>query len=217
MQVGVQFRKWNRKEAEAVFQKAVTAAQLIQDPLLRSERLAQIAGQWRLINQEKGREVLRKAEDVPRKPYQQSKAILDSGNEIYKETIEKDLKLLEKSFQFVQGNKNPRLLTDISLAWFWIDPAKAQEVAVLIDSKETRVKVLRLMARQAAKTKPEMSRGLLEKAVQEALAMEGLKEKIPALRAIAEDWASLDSGKAKATYLLAYQAAERIEQINPRF
>jgi hypothetical protein len=217
MQVGTQLRKWNRKEAEAVFQKAVTAAHLIQDPSLKSQRLAQIARQWQLINKEKGREVLMKAEAVPSKPYQRAKAILDSGKENYKETIEKYLKLLEKAFQFAQGNKNHRILTEMALAWSWIDVAKAQEILALIDSREARVEALRAMARQTAKTKPEMSRGFLEKAVQEATGMEGLKEKIPALHAVAGDWVSVDSGKAKATYLLAYQAAERIDQITPKF
>jgi hypothetical protein len=62
-----------------------------------------------------------------------------------------------------------------------------------------------------------MSRGFLEKAVQEAASLEGLREKIPALREIAGDWVEIDLGKAKSVYLLAYGAAERTDLINPKF
>jgi hypothetical protein len=215
LQVSIQLRKWNRKDAEAAFQKSLTAAESIQDSSLRRQRIIQIAQQWQLINGDKGREILKKAAASPDNPGGRAKIRMDSGKAFYKETIEKDIKLLEKARQFIQGNKNPRILTEVALAWSWIDGGKAEEALALIDSREARVKALRALARQAGKSKPEVARGFLEKAAQEAAAIEGLKEKIPALHEIAVDWAALDPGKAKATYLLAYRAAERVDQISP--
>jgi hypothetical protein len=215
LQVSIQLRKWNRKDAEATFQRSLTAADSIQDSTLRRQRVIQIAQQWQLINSDKGREILKKAAASPDNPGEWAKSRLDMGKAFYKETIERDLKLLEKARQFSQGNKNPRVLTDVALAWSWIDVGKAEEVLALIDSREARVKALRVLARQAGKSKLEVARVFLEKAAQEAMAIEILKEKIPALHEIAADWATIDPGKAKANYLLAYRAAERVDQISP--
>ncbi|MCX5908781.1 MAG: hypothetical protein NTY64_16790, partial [Deltaproteobacteria bacterium] len=61
LKVGAQLGKWNRQEAEVVFQKTLAATDALQDSSLKGRRLWQLAGEWRRVNQEKGREVLGKA------------------------------------------------------------------------------------------------------------------------------------------------------------
>ena len=119
------------------------------------------------------------------------------------------MKSLEKEIQLAKESKSPRLLTEIALAWSWVDSDKAQEIAELIDPKEPRVRALRGLAAQKAKTEPGLASALLEKAGREALAIEGLGEKISALRSVAADWARLDLNKAKAAYQLVFLTAEK--------
>jgi hypothetical protein len=42
LQIGIQLKKWNRKGAEALFQKAVSSAVQIRDQRLKGQRLFQI-------------------------------------------------------------------------------------------------------------------------------------------------------------------------------
>lgn len=66
LQVGSQYKKWNRREAEALFQKTFLATGNLGDVSLRAQRFLQLAQQWRVINQEKGKEVLISAEKEAR-------------------------------------------------------------------------------------------------------------------------------------------------------
>ena len=211
LKVSVQFRKWDRKEAEASFEKSLKAAEKIQDSSLKGQRMVQIAREWQLVNKEKGKEVLRKAADTPVSPYQRAKSILDWAKLIHKESVDKNMKLLEKALIFARESKSPLLLSEIALGWSWVDAGKAQDILEQIDSKEARVRALRRMAGQMAKTQPGLATSLLEKASQEALAIDGLGEKISALRGVAADWAGLDSARAKATYQLTFQEAEKAD------
>ena len=211
LQTGIQFRKWNRKEAEGAFEKTLRAAEKIPDPSLRGQRMVQIAREWHLVNKDKGKDVLRKAAEDPGSPYRRAKSLLDFGKLIHKESIDKDLKLLEKSLPLAHESKNPRLLGEIALGLSHVDADKAQDILGQIGSKGARVNALRRMAEQKAKTQPSLTASLLEKATQEALAIEGLGEKISALRGLATDWAGLDPARAKATYHLIFQAAEKAD------
>ncbi len=67
LQVGTQLGKWNRKEAEAVFQKALTATADIIDPALKAQRMLQLGQQWKVFDRSRGKEVLKKAESEARK------------------------------------------------------------------------------------------------------------------------------------------------------
>ena len=60
LQISLQLRKWDRKGAEASFEKALKAAEKIPDPSLKGQRIIQIAREWQLINGEKGKEVLQR-------------------------------------------------------------------------------------------------------------------------------------------------------------
>ncbi len=62
LQIGSQVRKWNRKEAQAIFQSAFSSTTQIQDPSLRVQRLLQLTLQWQTIDPERAQEVLKKAE-----------------------------------------------------------------------------------------------------------------------------------------------------------
>jgi hypothetical protein len=211
LQASVQLRKWNRKDAEAAFEKTLKAAEKIPDPSLRGQRMVQIAREWQVINREKGKEILRKAVEAPGLPSQQARSLLNWAKLIHKESIEKDLKLLEKYMQFAQERKNSRLLAEIALAWSWVDAGKSLDVVGQIDSKEARVIALRQAAVKQSKTQPALGASFLEKASREALAIEGLGEKISALRGIAADWEGSDPARAKATYQLIFQTAEKAD------
>jgi len=67
LQVGAQLRKWNRKEADGVFQRTLSATAQIPNPALKAQRLLQLAQQWQLLDRKKGKEVLKKAEREARK------------------------------------------------------------------------------------------------------------------------------------------------------
>ena len=217
LQAGVQFRKWSRHESERIFDKALKASEKISDPPLRGRRMMQIAKEWQLCNREKGKEVLRRAPETSGSPYGRAKTVLDFSKLYYKEHIEKDMKILEKKLSFAQESKNPRLLTETALAWSWVDSGKAQEIVAQIDSKENRVKALCGLARQKVKSNPALAASLLEIASQQAMAIDGLEEKISALRGVAGDLANLDSGKAKASYQLIFQAAQRADSVSAGF
>jgi hypothetical protein len=211
LQASVHLRKWNRKEAEGAFEKTLKAAEKIPDPSLRGQRMIQIAREWQLVNKEKGKEVLRKAADASGSPYRRAKSLLDWAKLIYKESTEKDLKLLEKALQIAQESKSSGILSEIALAWSWVDAGKTLDIVGQIDSRGARVKALRQTAVKKAKAQPALGASLLEKASREALAIEGLGEEISALRGIAADWAGSDPARAKATYQLIFQIAEKAD------
>ncbi|MDH4265213.1 MAG: hypothetical protein OEW45_06205 [Deltaproteobacteria bacterium] len=66
LQVGTRLQKWNRKKAEDVLHKTLGAAEKIKDPALRAQRVLQLARQWHILDKEKGKEVLKKAEGEAR-------------------------------------------------------------------------------------------------------------------------------------------------------
>jgi hypothetical protein len=217
LQAGVQFRKWSRKEAEGAFEKTLKAAEKISDSHLQGKRMMQIAREWQLFNPEKGKEVLRKAAEPPQSAYARAKSVLDWAKLFYKESIDNQLKALEKATQLAQENKHPILLSESSLIWSNIDWGKSQEVIGQIDSKEARVKALCAAAGRKAKSDPALTASLLERASREALTAEGLQEKIAALRGVAAEWARLDKSKARETYQVILQTAEKADSASAGF
>lgn len=217
LQAGIQFRKWSRQQPEGVFEKALNAAEGIPEPSLRGQRMIQIAKEWQLSNRERGKEILRRGADVPGSNYRRAKTGVDWYNLFYKESIEKDLKTLEKTLSLAQETKNPRLLTEVALVWSGVDSGKAQEIVAQIEPREYKAKALRGLARQIARNNPALAASLLEKAGQEAMAVEGLGERISALRGVAADWSELDSARAKAVYQMIFQTAERADSISSGF
>jgi hypothetical protein len=255
LQVGTQLRKWNRKAAESVFQKTISATAQIPNASLRGRRLLQLALQWQILDPAKGQEVLKMAENEARKniflpgkdekiltdifltqarlnpaavlsqarkagsPSIQARVLLEGARVLHKGSVEENVRALEKGLQFAQRKKNPRLTAEIATAWFSLEPAKGLEVLAQVEPKENRVQTLRQMVWQSVSLRKERGEGqrLLERAIQEALGIEGLGEKIKSLGEIARDWVGLDKERAKSTYLQAYQLVEKAEISSPKF
>jgi hypothetical protein len=255
LQVGSQLRKWNRKGADPVFQKALSTTAQIPYASLRVRRLLQLAQQWQILDPAKGQEVLKMAEIEARKnisplgknekilvdilmaqahvdpeavlsqarkaasPSTQARLLLESAKVRHKVSIEENVKALEKGLQFAQRKKNPRLISEIAMAWFSLEPAKGLEILAQVEPKEIRVQALRQMAWQSVSRRKEKEEGkrLLERATREALGMDGLGGKIRSLGEVAGDWVAVDRERAKATYLQAYQFAEKAEISSPKF
>jgi hypothetical protein len=145
--------------------------------------------------------------------------LLEGARVLHKGSVEENVRALEKGLQFAQRKKNPRLTAEIATAWFSLEPAKGLEVLAQVEPKENRVQTLRQMAWQSVSLRKERGEGqrLLERAIQEALGIEGLGEKIKSLGEIARDWVGLDKERAKSTYLQAYQLVEKAEISSPKF
>ncbi len=241
LQIGAQLRKWNRKEARAVFQRSFSSAIQIQDTLLRVQRFLQLAQQWHTIDQEKAKEVLKKAESEilkdtslaekrerllaeiclsqanlepgrvlavvqdARSALPRAKVLLEIARNLSKVSLEENLKTLEKSFQFAKASNNPRMIGEIAVVWFALEPDKGLEILAQIEDKEVRIKTLRKVAKRSSTWQAR----LLEQASQEAMTVDGLNEKIQYLKEIAGDWARLDKEKAKTLYSTANRIAEK--------
>jgi hypothetical protein len=67
LQIGTHLRKFNRKEAHSLFERALLSSSQIQNPLLRAKRYLQIAKEWQVLDQKRGREILERAEKEARK------------------------------------------------------------------------------------------------------------------------------------------------------
>lgn len=243
LQIGAQLRKWNRKEAEAAFQKTYAVASQIKDPSLRAKRFLQLGQEWQVIDKSKGKEVLKAAESELEKrslstkdekilgeillaqanleltgvlsmtrsirsPLLRAKILLESAKILSQLNIEENVKALDRAFQFAQGSKNYRLIGRIAVAWSLLDTDKGLELLSQVDSKEIRFKSLRQMAHHSIQKKKE-ARKLLQKATEEAMRMDDLKEKTKALKEIAVDWTSIDREEAKAVYQMAYQSLQK--------
>ncbi len=67
LQIGSRLGKWNRREAHPVFERALSSAIQIQNPLLCAKRLLQIAQEWQILDRERGKKILERAEKEARK------------------------------------------------------------------------------------------------------------------------------------------------------
>lgn len=252
LQVGSQYMKWNRREAEAVFQRSLLETGTLGDTSLRAQRFLQLAQQWRVINQEKGKEALIRAEkearsvnpsgkgtpilaqilqtEVSWEPENslaisrnagstslQSKVLLEGARVLQGKSLEEDLKALEKALQLAQKEKNFRLMGEVAVTWYSLSPQKGLEILGQIEAKEIRVSALRRMARPDGSKPGGEARRLLDRATDEAIAVEGPTQKIQLLKEIGHDWAGMDKERAKTTYLKAYQILKREYLTSPNF
>ena len=245
LQIGTHLRKWNRKRAEVLFQKAVSGTAPIRNPGLKGLRLFQIGQQWKEINREKGKELLKMAASEIRKrilstgkedplliqiliadlaldpqglstlfqktdsPSLRAKVLLERGKIQSKETIETNIKILEKALQYARKARHPRLTGEIALAWHALSPEKGREISEQIESKELLIRTLCQMARSNGLLKKEESKRLLQRAAREAILVQGMTEKIEALKEIAETGLAVDQEQAKVAYRMAYEIVER--------
>jgi len=142
-------------------------------------------------------------------PSLRAKILLESAKVLSKLHMEQNIKALDKSLQFAQVSKNHPLLSQVAVAWFALDPQKGLELLAQAEPKEVRIEALRRMAKQCGSERKEEANRLLQQATQEALGIDGLKERVKTLRGIAGDWAGIDKGRAKVTYLQAYDMVKK--------
>ncbi len=67
LQIATQMKRWNRKEAQGIFEKALGACEKIEDPYLRLRRRLEIAQRWWEIDQGKGKELFTRAREEAEK------------------------------------------------------------------------------------------------------------------------------------------------------
>jgi len=245
LQVGAQYSKWNRKEAEAIFSKTLSAADKIGEPSLRAQRLLQLALQWKIIDPEKGKEVLKRAEGEARRslaspekegavlsrillaeatwepkrspaigekgdsPLMRAKVLMEAAKILRTRTIEDKMKILDEILQTARREKDYRLMGEVAWAWSALDLPKALEILGQVGSREIRVKTLRQIARGSLSLPEGAVERLLDRAYGEALAAEGITEKIRFLKEIATDWGRIDKRRAQAIYRKVFQILER--------
>jgi hypothetical protein len=141
-------------------------------------------------------------------PAIKAKILLESGKTLTNKEIEEDIKILNKTFEFAQASENSRLMSEIAVAWSALEPNKGLELIAQVGSKEIRIKGLRQMAHLARSQKKEVKH-LLQQATKEAREIDELKEKVKALKEIANDWVMIDKEQAKSIYRTAYHMVEK--------
>ena len=100
-------------------------------------------------------------------------------------------------------------MSEIAIAWSALEPNKGLEILSQIEPKEIRIQTLRRMAKQSNSSGKEEVNRLLKQATQEALEIDGLKERIKSLKEIANDWVAIDKEQAKTVYRMAYCIVEK--------
>jgi hypothetical protein len=105
----------------------------------------------------------------------------------------------------------------VAAAWFALVPRKGLEILGQMESRDLCVQSLRRMAQGNGSLPREETRRLLDQAADEAARIEGTKQRIQLLKEVASDMMPMDRNRAWATYLKAYQIAEKEFLTKPRF
>jgi hypothetical protein len=131
--------------------------------------------------------------------------LLGRGKAQAGETVEEDVKILVKALSYAQKARQQRLISEIALAWCGLSPEKGVRTCSQIESKPLLVQTYCRMARIDGLVKKGESKGLLEKALREVPLIEGVTEKMEAVKRIAEAGSAVDQEQAKAAYRAAYR------------
>jgi hypothetical protein len=142
-------------------------------------------------------------------PLIRARVLFDRGRTESKRTIEESMEVLEKALSYAQKAKHHRLLADVALLWYALDPGRGLDICSQISDDEIRVRTICKMAQKAVGGKGGESKLLLERAVQESLRVRGSTEKIKLLKEIAGILVSIDKEQAKSVYQIAYQVMKR--------
>jgi len=106
---------------------------------------------------------------------------------------------------------------DVAAAWFALVPRKGLETLGQMESGILRVQTLRRIAQGNGSLAQGRDKGACWIRLRdEAARIEGTKEKIHLLKEVASDMAPIDKERAQATYLKAYQIAEKEFLTKPR-
>ena len=149
-------------------------------------------------------------------PAMRARVLLEGAKVLKAESIDEKIKSLEKALLLAQREKNYRLMAEVAVSWFSLVPQKGLEIQGQVEPRDLRVRTLRRMAHSTVFPLEREGRRLLDQASEDASKAEGTTEKLQLLREIASDWAAIDKERAKATYLKAYQIAEREFLSNPQ-
>jgi hypothetical protein len=147
----------------------------------------------------------------------QARILLEGSKVLRTRLIDEKTKILEQALQLARKDKNERLMGDVAAAWFALVPRKGLDVLGQVENRDLRVQTLRRMAHGNGSLPREEARRLLDQAADEAARIEGIKEKIHLLKEVASDMTPIDKERARATYLKAYQIAEKEFQTRPTF
>ncbi len=147
----------------------------------------------------------------------QARILLEGSKVLRIRLIDEKTKILEQVLLLARKEKNERLMGELAAAWFILVPRKGLEILGQMESRDLRVQTLRRMAQGNGSLPREETRRLLDQAADEAERIEGTKEKIHLLKEVASDMVPMDRDRARATYLKAYQIAEKEFLTKPRF
>jgi hypothetical protein len=147
----------------------------------------------------------------------QARILLEGSKVLRTRLIDEKTKILEQALLLARKEKNERLMGDVAAAWFALVPRKGLEILGQMESRDLRVQTLRRMAQGNGSLPREEARRLLDQAADEAARIEVTKEKIQFLKEVASDLTPIDRDRARATYLKAYQIAEKEFLTKPRF
>jgi hypothetical protein len=147
----------------------------------------------------------------------QARILLEGSKVLRTRLIDEKTKILEQALLLARKEKNERLMGEIAAAWFGLAPRKGLEILGQMESRDLRVQFLRKMAQGNGSLPRGETRRLLDQAADEAARIEGTKEKIHLLKEVASDMAPMDKERARATYLKAYQIAEKEFLTKPMF
>jgi hypothetical protein len=147
----------------------------------------------------------------------QARVLLEGSKALRARLIDEKTKILEQALVLARKEKNERLTGNVAAAWFALVPRKGLEILGQMEARDLRVQTLRRMAQGNGSLPGEESRRLLDQAADEAARIEGTKEKIQLLKEVAADMVPIDKERAQATYLKAYQIAEKDFQTRPTF
>jgi hypothetical protein len=147
----------------------------------------------------------------------QARVLLEGSKALRARLIDEKTKTLEQALVLARKEKNERLIGNVAAAWFALVPRKGLEILGQMESRDLRVQTLRRMAQGNGSLPREETRRLLDQAADEAARIEATKEKIQLLKEVASDMAPIDKERAQATYLKAYQMAEKEFLTRPTF
>jgi hypothetical protein len=212
LQVARQWKPVNPRKGMEALKKALAEARKggspAQEPILLA--ILQTQAGW---EPEKSASIAKNAGSAA----MQARILLEGSKVLRARLIDEKTKILEQAFQLARKDKNDRLMGDVAVAWFALNPRKGLEILGQIESRDLRVQTLRRMAQGNGSFPREETRRLLDQAADEAARIEGIKEKIHLLKEVASDMVPMDKERARATYQKAYQIAEKEFLTKPIF
>ncbi len=204
LQIARQWKPVNPGKGMEVLEKALEEARKGSSPAKESIILAILQTQagW---EPEKSASIAKSAGSAS----MQARVLLEGSKALRTRLVDEKTKILEQALVLARKEKNERLMGDVAAAWFALVPRKGLEILGQMEARDIRVQTLRRMAHGNGSLSMEETRRLLDQAADEAARMEGTKEKLQLLKEVASDMVPIDKERAQATYLKAFQIAEK--------